>query len=476
MSQFRAPMPKFFIKTYGCQMNERDSEQVVHSLIAHGYEQVNAAEEADVVLLNTCSVRDMAEQKALGKMGMLGRIGKYRPETVFGFLGCMAQARGDSLFREVPHLDLVVGTQKFHRVAEYVDELVTRKRHALTTQRDFRYRRMDDPRFSICDTNEELGSAETIRDHNLRTRSSTAFVSIMQGCNMHCTFCIVPRTRGDERSRTIPAIVSEVRELVTGGIKEVTLLGQIVNLYGRHEFPHVKGKSPFVQLLEAVHEIEGLKRLRFTSPHPIGFREDLIQAFADLPKLAEHVHLPVQSGSNRILRAMHRPYTSEKYRGLVDRLRDARSGIAITTDIIVGFPGEDETDYAETRALVEEIQFDNAFVFRYSTRRDTPAATMEGQVSEQIKAERNQDLLRVVDPLVRRAHERLVGCDVEILCEGPSRTNPARLTGRTRTNKIVVFEGTPQHVGEILDVTVKHANGFSLYATPLVQTSCPASA
>src|SRR6185312_14708087 len=283
-------------------MNERDSEQVAHSLIARGYERVSCETDADVVLLNTCSVRDMAEQKALGKMGMLGQIAKRRPETVFGFLGCMAQARGNSLFKAVPHLDLVVGTQKFHRVADYVNQALEKKRT----------RRMDDPRFSICDTDEESGSAETIRDHELKERQATAFVSIMQGCNMHCTFCIVPRTRGAERSRTIAEIVSEVRALVADGIKEVTLLGQIVNLYGRHEFPAVAAVagrgpsiSPFVQLLEAVSAVDGLERLRFTSPHPIGFRDDLIDAMSRLPKLAEHVHLPLQSGSNRILKAMH---------------------------------------------------------------------------------------------------------------------------------------------------------------------------
>jgi tRNA-2-methylthio-N6-dimethylallyladenosine synthase len=400
----------------------------------------------------------MADQKALGKMGMLGQIAKRRPEVVFGFLGCMAQARGDALFAGLPHVDLVVGTQKFHRVADYVEELLEKKRT----------RRMDDPRFSICDTEEETGSAETIRDHELKQQQATAFVSIMQGCNMHCTFCIVPRTRGAERSRSIEEIVREVRELVARGVKEVTLLGQIVNLFGRHEFAKVNGKSPFVQLLEAVHEIDGLERLRFTSPHPIGFRDDLIQALADLPKLAEHVHLPLQSGSDRILKAMHRPYTAEKYRSLVDRIRQARNEIAITTDVIVGFPGEDEEDYAQTRDLVEEIQFDNAFIFRYSTRRDTPAATMVGQIDEQVKEQRNQDLLSVVDASARRANKRLVGRDVEILCEGPSRTNAARLMGRTRTNKIVVFEGKPEHIGEIFEVTVKQANGFSLYGRPVV--------
>ncbi len=297
-------MPKFFIKTYGCQMNERDSEQVAHSLLERGYEAVANESEADVVLLNTCSVRDMADQKALGKMGMMGQLAKRRPEVVFGFLGCMAQARGDALFSGLPHLDLVVGTQKFHRVADYVEELLEKKRA----------RRMDDPRFSISDTAEEAGSQETIREQQLAPRQATAFVSIMQGCNMHCTFCIVPRTRGAERSRTIDEIVREVRELVARGVKEVTLLGQIVNLYGRHEFPTVDGKSPFVQLLEAVHAVDGLERLRFTSPHPIGFRDDLLHALAELPKLAEHVHLPLQSGSDRILKAMHRPYTAEKYR------------------------------------------------------------------------------------------------------------------------------------------------------------------
>src|SRR5438477_2138386 len=338
-------MPKFFIKTYGCQMNERDSEQVAHSLIARGYERAQSELDADVVLLNTCSVRDMADQKALGKMGMLGRIANERPHAVFGFLGCMAQARGASLLKNLPHVDLVVGTQKFHRVADYVDDALERKRT----------RRMDDPRFSIVDVSDESGSQSTIRDQQLSPKQATAFVSIMQGCNMRCTFCIVPQTRGAERSRSIEEIVREIRDLVSRGVKEVTLLGQIVNLHGRHESPKIDNKSPFVQLLEAVHEIDGLERLRFTSPHPIGFRDDLLNAIARLPKLVEHVHLPLQSGSNKILKAMHRTYSAEKYLDLIHRLRQARDGIAITTDVIVGFPGESEEDYKQTRELVEQI-------------------------------------------------------------------------------------------------------------------------
>jgi tRNA-2-methylthio-N6-dimethylallyladenosine synthase len=409
----------------------------------------------------------MADQKALGKMGMLGRMSKDRPHVVFGFLGCMAQARGGALLKNLAHVDLVIGTQKFHRVADYVDDAVQRKRS----------RRMDDPRFSIVDIGEEVGSQETIREQQLAPRQATAFVSIMQGCNMHCTFCIVPQTRGAERSRSIPEIVREVRELVSHGVKEVTLLGQIVNLYGRHEFPavasaedHSYKKSPFVQLLDAVHEIDGLERLRFTSPHPIGFRDDLIEVFARLAKVAAHVHLPLQSGSNRILKAMHRAYTAEKYVELVDRLRRTRHGIAITTDIIVGFPGETDADYQLTRDLAERIQFDNAFVFRYSPRRDTPAAVMPDQVDEQVKEQRNHDLLGIVNESARRAGERLVGRYAKVLCEGPSKTNPARLTGRTSTNKIVVFEGDHNFVGEMVDIRIEHANGFSLYGTPSART------
>lgn len=452
-------MPKVFLKTYGCQMNERDSEQVARMLVARGFEMTPEEREADVVLLNTCSVRDMAEQKALGKMGLLGRLRGAKPEMVFGFLGCMAQSRGEELVRGMGHVDLVVGTQKFHKVAEYVDELVRRKT-ALREQL------MDDARFSIVDVDEEVGSQETIREHVLAERQATAFVSIMQGCNMHCTFCIVPSTRGAERSRRIDEIVREVEGLVARGVKEVTLLGQIVNLYGRHEFEKRGGKSPFVQLLEAVHAVPGLERLRFTSPHPIGFRDDLVNAFAGLPRLMPHVHLPMQSGSDRILKAMHRAYTAERYFSLTEKLRAARPDIALTTDIIVGFPGETDDDYAATRRLAQRVGFDNAFIFRFSPRRDTPAAAMEAQVPEKVKEERNHDLLRVVDALAKAKGDTLVGTRVEVLCEGPSKTNAERLMGRTPGNKIVIFEGSERHIGEIFDVKIDRSSGFSLYGDP----------
>jgi tRNA-2-methylthio-N6-dimethylallyladenosine synthase len=434
-------------------MNERDSEQVAQMLTARGYEMTQSEHDADVVLLNTCSVRDMAEQKAIGKMGMLSRLRAERPGMVFGFLGCMAQSRGTELVEGLGHVDLVAGTQKFHRVAEYVDEILARRAEGA----------MDDPRSSIVDTGEEEGSQERIRDHILGPGQVTAFVSIMQGCDMHCTFCIVPATRGRERSRGIGEIIEEVRGLAERGVREVTLLGQIVNLYGRHEFPAKEGRSPFVQLLEAVHEVQGIERIRFTSPHPIGFKEDLIQAFTRLPKLVEHIHLPLQSGSARILKAMHRTYTPEKYRELVGRIREARPDMAMTTDAIVGFPGETEEDYVATRELMREIGFDNAFIFRYSKRRETPAAELEGQKEEGVKEARNQDLLKVVDEMARERNLAVVGKSVEILCEGASKTNPERLMGRTRTNKIVIFEGGTRHIGRVFDVRIERVTGFSLY-------------
>lgn len=451
-------MPSVLIKTYGCQMNERDSEQVAKMLGERGYRMTEDETEADVILLNTCSVRDMAEQKAIGKMGMLRKLRKARPHLVLGYLGCMAQARGDSLTETSPHVDLVVGTQKFHRVADYVDDLLRRRMEA----------RIDDERLPIVDVDEEEGSQSTIREQAVAPGQCTAFVSIMQGCNMHCAFCIVPQTRGDERGRPVEDIVAEVRELAGRGIREVTLLGQIVNLYGRHEFPKRDGISPFVQLLEAVCAVDGIERVRFTSPHPIGFREDLVGAFGRLPELAEHVHLPLQSGSDRILKIMRRGYTAEAFRKLVAGLRAERPGIAITTDIIVGFPGETEEDYAATRTLVDEVGFDNAFVFRYSPRQNTPAATMGDQVPEDVKDHRNKDLLEVVNKHVAIHLQSLVGRQVEILCEGASRNNPERLSGRTRTNKIVVFEGAPRHIGRIFDVRIERASSSTLYGDPAV--------
>ena len=454
-------MPKVFIKTYGCQMNERDSEQVARMFVEGGYTVTDVEQEADAILVNTCSVRDQAEQKALGKMGIMGRYRKLNPHVVYGYMGCMAQSRGDELFKSIPHLDVVVGTQKYHKVFEYVDGILRRRMEL----------RMDDPSLSltgesVCDTEEEADSQNAIRDHLTQANQTTAFVSIMQGCNMRCSFCIVPDTRGRERGRPIADIVTECEALVATGVKEITLLGQIVNLYGRTEFPKVDGKSPFVQLLEAVHEVEGLKRIRFTSPHPIGFRSDLVKAYTYLPKLCSHIHFPMQSGSDELLKRMKRPYKNAKFIEICEAIKAARPDISITTDVIVGFPGETEEDFQKTAETMRHLAFDNAFVFRYSKRRNTPAAEMDGQISERVKEERNQALLKVCDDLAIAKNETLVGTRQEVLCFGPSKTNKARLMGRTSQNKIVIFDGdADQLTGEIFDVQIEDTTGFSLYGS-----------
>jgi len=464
-------MPGVFIKTYGCQMNERDSEAVAAQLVAKGYTLAPSEAAADVILLNTCSVRDFAEQKAIGKMQNLAAdVRKNRPDVVLGFMGCMAQSRGQELIDRLPDVDLVLGTQKFHHAADYLDEI-------LAGCRD-----------KIVDVAAEPGSEATIREHLLNgsgKKSITAYVSIMQGCNQRCTFCIVPDTRGEERSRSIPDIVAECRQLVSQGVKEITLLGQIVTSYGKREkrdawrvacgtgdpspvTRHPSRTSPFVQLLDAVHEIEGLERIRFTAPHPKGYGDDLIQAYARLPKLVESAHLPVQSGSDRVLKLMHRGYTRERFLGLVKKLRRAKSNIGITTDIIVGFPGETEDDFEQTLALAREVEFDNAYIFKYSQRRDTPAAEMPGQVPLKIREERNHRLLETVNEIGKRKYDAFIGRRTQILVEGPSKKNPARMTGRTRCNKIVVFDGAERHRGQLLDVKITRAGSFTLYGDPAV--------
>ena len=436
-------------------MNERDSEAVAAQLMAKGYAVAPDEAQADVILLNTCSVRDAAEQKAINKMEtLIGQTRKRNPDTVLGFMGCMAQSRGAELVDQLPDVDLVLGTQKFHRAGEYLDEL------------------LDGRRDKVVDTDEEQGSEGAIREHLLsaqsETKAVTAFVSIMQGCNQFCTFCIVPYTRGRERCRSIEDIVAECRGLVESGVREVTLLGQIVNSYGKREIGVKDGKSAFVQLIEAVHEIEGLERIRFTSPHPKGYGDDLVDAYVRLPKLMENAHLPVQSGSDRMLKLMHRGYSRERFLELVGKLRAAKPEMGVGTDIIVGFPGETEEDFDETLNLCREVEFDNAFLFKYSRRRDTPAAEMPDQLPEELIEERHARLLEAVDEIRVRKLNEYVGRRMEILVEGPSRRNAARLEGRTRCNKIVVFEGGERFVGQVMDVEIESASPTTLYGNPAI--------
>lgn len=446
-------MPSVYVKTYGCQMNERDSEAVAAQFVAQGYSIAPSESVADVVLLNTCSVRDMAEQKAIGKMGTLAAdVRRNRPGVVLGYLGCMAQSRGEDLLQQ-PGVKLVLGTQKFHRATDYVGQLL----------------RGEMPK--IVDTATEAQSESRIREHlpnGKSARGVTAFVSIMQGCNQHCTFCIVPSTRGAERSRPIEDIVAECRELVASGVKEITLLGQIVTSYGRREIGTKEGKSAFVQLLDAVHEIDGLERIRFTSPHPKGYGDDLVEAYARLPKLCESAHIPVQSGSDRLLKAMHRGYTRERFLGIIEKLRKVHPHMGISTDVIVGFPGETDDDFEQTMSLFREVQFDQAYIFRYSKRRDTPAADMGDQLPEEVKEERNQRLLRLLDEIVEERYGKFVGQRTQILVEGPSKRNEARMMGRTRCNKIVVFDGDDRHRGQLMEVEIERVGSFTLYGNPAI--------
>jgi len=422
--------------------------------VAKGYTLARGEATADVILLNTCSVRDMAERKALAKMeNIIGAARRQRPHAVVGFLGCMAQSRGRELIDRLPDLDLVVGTQKFHRIAEYLEEILSGRRE------------------KVVEIAAEAGSEAAVREHLLSgngKQSVTAFVSIMQGCNQRCTFCIVPDTRGEERSRPIGEIVAECRELVARGAREVTLLGQIVTSFGKRDVPAREGKSAFVQLLEAVHQVEGLERLRFTSPHPKGYGDDLVEAYGRLPKLVESAHIPAQSGSDRVLRLMHRGYTRRRFLELTEKLRRVRPTIGLSTDLIVGFPGETEEDFEQTLSLAREARFDQAYIFKYSERRDTPAALMPGQLPQAVREERNQRLLQLVNEIAAVRYEAMVGQRTQILVEGPSRKNPARFSGRTRCNRIVVFDGAERHRGQLLEVAITRAGSFTLYGDPVI--------
>ena len=443
-------MNRVHIKTYGCQMSERDSEAVAALLRARGYRIVPDEESCDVLLLNTCSVRDAAEQKAIGKAATVAQRKRTNPRFILGILGCMAQNRGAALLDALPDVDLIVGTQKFHQVPDYLDNL--RAAQAAGTPLPT----------ALVDLAAEAGSQNTIRDHVLEDRQVTAFVSIQQGCNMACSFCIVPTTRGDERSRPMDDIVRECAELAERGVREVTLLGQIVTSYGRRDHPHTGGVTPFVQLLERINALPGIRRIRFTSPHPRGFKDDLIAAYGRLEKLCEYVHLPLQSGSDRILRAMNRPYSRDRYRRIVADLRAVRPDLYLSTDIIVGFPGETEEDFAQTRELFLEANYDMAYVFKYSIRTGTPAATRPDQVPDEVKEARNQELLRLLAANSDRRNATLIGTTQEVLVEGPDKKGRGFM-GRTRGNRIVHFAASERLIGELVPARITRASTAVLY-------------
>ena len=431
-------------------MNERDSQAVAALLRNKGYSIVSEEETADVILLNTCSVREQAEQKAIGKAGYITAKKRKKPNLILGIMGCMAQNKGDSLVDTLPDLDLVIGTQKFHRVPDHLDHMIA-SMNGLGPRPD-----------TIVDIEEEAGSQNTIKSHIDEGQKVSAFVSIMQGCNMKCSYCIVPKTRGAERARPMNEIVDEIQGLADKGTKEVTLLGQIVNQYAVREFPFVDKKSPFVQLLEKVNAIEGIERIRFTSPHPVGFKDDLIECYQRLPKLCEYLHFPMQSGSNGILKAMRRPYSIEKFRQIIDKLRAIRPDIYISTDIIVGFPGETDADFEATRSAFEAIGFDMAYIFKYSVRPGTTAEPKGDPISKETKEERNQVLLDILGRSSLTRNQSLVGTTQEVLLEGKAKRGDNMFIGRTRGYRKVIVPASERLVGELVDVHITDATVSSL--------------
>jgi tRNA-2-methylthio-N6-dimethylallyladenosine synthase len=421
---------RVFIKTYGCQMNERDSEAAAALLASHGYELAAAEDDADIVIVNTCSVRGKAEDKALGKLGLLVRTKRARPERRIGVIGCMVQRLQDRCFRKVPGLDFALGTHALGRLPVVLEAALAG----------------EGPVLDVGD--ETAGGMDGLVGHLPGGRA--AFINILFGCDRRCAYCVVPSVRGHERSRPASEIVDEVKTLSAGGVREVTLLGQSVMSYGRRQDVWPEGvtsqhgyREPLPRLLEAVSACDGIERVRFTSGHPSGCTQELARAMSELPEVCEHLHLPLQSGADRVLESMRRGYTADDYRQAVDRLRSRMPDMGLTTDIIVGFPTETLAEFEETRRFMDEMRFDNAFIFKYSPRPDTPAADWDDDVPEDEKRRRNQVLLEDQDRRGLEINAALVGRELEVQAEGVSLRNPHRWSGRSRTNKIVVFDPTP---------------------------------
>jgi tRNA-2-methylthio-N6-dimethylallyladenosine synthase len=434
-------MAKLHLITYGCQMNEYDSERVAGLLREREYELTNDESAADVILLNTCAIREKAEEKVFSKLGELRRLKATRPDLVIGVMGCMAQLQQATVLRRAPQVDLVFGSPAIARVGELVERARHERRPVLETG--------EAPLVKI--------TAKPPSGDRLK-----AFVTVMEGCEKHCTFCVVPRTRGRERSHPPAAIVAEIEGLVAEGCREVTLLGQTVNAYGRDLTP----PTDLAELFARVNDVEGLERIRFTTSNPYNLTPKLIRAMRDVPKVCEWFHLPLQSGSDRVLERMNRGYTRARYLELIDALREVEPAMAFSTDVIVGFPGETEADFEATLEVVEQVQYDNVFVFRYSRRPGTPAATMPDQVPDDVKADRNRRLLEVAQRVGAVQSARLTGRTMEVLVDGASRRNAGELAGRTRCNRVVNFDGQGRvAVGEVVHVRVTDALPHSLRGT-----------
>jgi tRNA-2-methylthio-N6-dimethylallyladenosine synthase len=425
---------RFHVTTFGCQMNAHDSERMKGMLEALGYREAASREDAELILFNTCSIREKADERFVSHLREAAVLKRRDPERVIGVGGCWAQSVKDDVFRQFPFVDVAFGPGQVHKLAEFLTS------DSITAQGFFEF--------------------EGFTGHlpAKRGRDFQGWVQISAGCNMVCSYCIVPSTRGREVSRPLDELVTEVRGLAADGVREVTLLGQNVNSYGRSAHP----RTSFAELLHALDGIEGLDRIRYTSPHPSDMKEDVIRAHAELASVCEHIHLPLQSGSTRVLKRMRRTYSRERFLDRVALIREHVPDCAITTDIIVGFPGETEADFAETLTVAEEVGFDGAFTFIYSPRRGTEAAAFEGEfLPHEVSVERMERLVEVVQRRARERAQRFVGRTMEVLVEGTSRNDPSRLRGRTRHNKVVNFAGLGDP-GQLVGVEIHEASSQTL--------------
>jgi tRNA-2-methylthio-N6-dimethylallyladenosine synthase len=430
---------RVYIETYGCQMNEHDSEQMLRLLETSYYFETKEAKEADLILINTCSVREKPEHKVYSALGRFKHLKEAR-KVIVGVAGCVAQQEGDRLLDRVPYLDLILGTHAIPMLPQLLHQIEASGER-------------------VCQTSfDQNGKYLTAILPQKPFDEVKSYVTIMQGCDHFCSFCIVPYVRGREKSRPSREIIGEVECLAERGVKEVCLLGQNVNSYGKG----LEEEISFPKLLERINEIEGIERIRFTTSHPKDLSEELIHAFSELPKLCEHIHLPFQSGSDRILKAMHRGYMKASYLGKIERLREACPSIAVTADVMVGFPSEGEKDFEETLDLMKRVRFDDLFSFKYSPRRGTRAAQFADKVEEKVKQERLSILQEMQKEVTLQKNRRLEGHVEEVLVEGHSKQRNQDVTGRTRTNKIVNFEGNTELVGQLVPIHITKAYPHSL--------------
>ncbi|MEW6357511.1 MAG: tRNA (N6-isopentenyl adenosine(37)-C2)-methylthiotransferase MiaB [Planctomycetota bacterium] len=443
MNRKRSPesdRPRTFrFLTFGCQMNKLDSELAAAEMVRAGMAEAKTADEADVILFNTCSVRQHAEDKVYSHLGALRARKMKDPDLLIGVIGCMAQKDGEKIFERMPHVDLVCGTRMFLKLPELIERVRESGEHVLAIAEDqvVSYR----------------------RTASRRPDRFRAFVSVMRGCDNWCAYCVVPALRGPEVSRPIADVVEEIRLLAEDGCKEVTLLGQNIDSYGKR----LKPRATLAELVTEVNRVEGIERIRFVTSHPKDMSDEMLHAIADLDKVCENIHLPAQSGSNRILRAMKRGYTAERYREIIAKAREWISEATIASDFIVGFPGETEEDFQDTVQLVRDCRFQNSFIFKYSPRPGTAAAEMPDDVPMEVKRSRNWELLKVQEEISRELNRAMTGRNVEVLVEGPSKSAKTRLTGRTRRNHIVVFQDPKDLVGTLRTIRITDATPLTLF-------------